>query len=186
MKELLLRRLLPSFDAFGYSLAMVAMAQTAALILIMLYEVVLRYGFNAPTLWANDLTYMTNGTLFLFGAAWTLRMNAHVRIDFLSTRLPLRLQHFINLAFYLALFLPLIWYVGNAQAFKAWRAWMRKELEGMSAWEPYVWPFYTGITIGIIGLGVQVIAETIRHAIGLADPKAVPPPGTSSAEHVRA
>ena len=184
MKALLLSRVLPPLDAVGRGLALVAMAQTAIMILIMLYEVVVRYGFNAPTLWANDLTYMTNGTLFLFGAAWTLRMNAHVRIDFLSMRLPVRFQHFVNLAFYLGLFLPLIWLVGSSQASKAMRAYVRRELETMSAWEPIVWPFYAGITIGIFGLGIQVIAESIRHAIGVADPKAVPRPGAG--EHVQA
>jgi len=184
VKSTLLTRVLPALDAVGYALAVVAMAQTAVMILIMMYEVIVRYGFNAPTLWANDLTYMTNGTLFLFGAAWTLRMNAHVRIDFLSTRLPVRLQHLINLAFYICLFLPLIWMVGSSQASKAMRAYVRRELETMSAWEPIVWPFYAGITIGIFGLGIQVIAESIRHAIGLADPKAVRPPGAG--EHVQA
>jgi TRAP-type mannitol/chloroaromatic compound transport system permease small subunit len=111
-------------------------------------------------------------------------MNAHVRIDFLSTLMPARVQHFVNLAFYVCLFLPLIWYVGSSQGQKAWRAWIKGELEGMSAWEPVVWPFYTGITVGIFGLGTQVVAEAIRHAIGLADPAAVPRPGTG--EHVQA
>jgi TRAP-type mannitol/chloroaromatic compound transport system permease small subunit len=184
MKSFVLQRVLPPLDAIGYGLAILAMVQTVLLNLVMIYEVIVRYGFNAPTLWANDMTYMTNGTLFLFGAAWTLRMNAHVRIDFLSTMLPVRFQHLINAAFYVCLFLPLIWYVGNSQGQKAWRAWVKGELEGMSAWEPVVWPFYTGITIGIAGLGIQVIAEAIRHGIGVVDPKAVPRPGTG--EHVQA
>lgn len=183
VKSLLLRRVLPPIDAIGYGLAILAMGQTVLLNLVMIYEVIVRYGFDAPTLWANDLTYMTNGTLFLLGAAWTLRMNAHVRIDFLSTLFPVRLQHFINLAFYVCLFLPLIWYVGLSQGQKAWRAWVKGELQNMSAWEPVVWPFYTGITIGVVGLGIQVVAEAIRHAIGLADPEAVPRPG--SGEHVQ-
>ena len=64
------------------------MVMIICLIAVMIYEVVARRVFNAPTIWAIDITYMTNGTLFLIGGAYTLQKNAHVRIDFLSSRLP--------------------------------------------------------------------------------------------------
>jgi TRAP-type mannitol/chloroaromatic compound transport system permease small subunit len=184
MRRALLERVYPALDSFGRLLAVIAMIQVVVIIAVQLYEVIARYVFNAPTLWGNDIAYMTNGTLFLLGAAYTLRMGAHIRIDFLATRLPLRLQHAINLLFYLGLFLPLLWYVGSASANKAWRAYLRGELESMSAWEPLVWPFYTGITIGLF---MQVLSETLRHAVGIADPAAVPPPGsTDPTTHVTA
>jgi TRAP-type mannitol/chloroaromatic compound transport system permease small subunit len=179
LSTFLLRRFCPILDGIGLALAVIAMIQVVVIIAVQLYEVIARYVFNAPTLWGSDIAYMTNGTLFLLGAAYTLRQGAHIRIDFLAARLPLRVQHTINLAFYLLLFLPLLWYVGSASANKAWRAWVRGELESMSAWEPYVWPFYTGITVGIAGLFLQVLAETLRHAIGVSNPRAVPPPGST-------
>ncbi len=178
MKRAILERVCPALDGFGWLLAVVAMVEVVVIIAVQLYEVVARYAFNAPTLWGSDIAYMTNGTLFLLGAAYTLRMGAHIRIDVLATRLPLRMQHAINLLFYLCLFLPMLWYVGSASANKAWRAWLKGELESMSAWEPLVWPFYTGISLGVLGLGLQVLSETMRHAIGVGDPAAVPPPGT--------
>jgi TRAP-type mannitol/chloroaromatic compound transport system permease small subunit len=178
MIPFLTRRLLPGLDNVARTLAVVAMVQIGILIVVMLYEVVARYGFNSPTLWANDITYMTNGTLFLLGAAWTLRRNQHIRIDFLARRLPVRVQHFINLAFYLALFLPLLWLIGSAATGKAWKAWKQGELEQMSAWEPVIWPFLAGIAIGVIALGLQCAAEAVRHVIGIVRPDAVPAPGT--------
>jgi len=179
MKQAILQRACPVLDTVGRALAVVAMAQVVVIIAVQIYEVIARYVFDAPTLWGSDIAYMTNGTLFLLGAAYTLRMGAHIRIDFLAARLSLRLQHGINLLFYLGLFLPLLWFVGSAAAGKAWLAYIRGELESMSAWEPLVWPFYTGMTIGLIGLALQVVSETLRHAVGIADPAAVPPPGAS-------
>jgi TRAP-type mannitol/chloroaromatic compound transport system permease small subunit len=179
MKRTLLERVCPALDGVGWLLAVIAMAEVVVIISVQLYEVVARYAFNSPTLWGNDIAYMTNGTLFLLGAAYTLRMGAHIRIDFLATRLPLRAQHAVNLLFYLMIFLPLLWYLGSASATKTWRAYLKGELESMSAWEPLVWPFYAGMTIGIVGLALQVLSETLRHAIGLADPDAVAPPGTT-------
>lgn len=179
MKKTLLARVCPALDGVGWLLAVIAMAEVVVIIAVQLYEVVARYVFNAPTLWGSDIAYMTNGTLFLLGAAYTLRMGAHIRIDFLAARLPLRAQHAINLLFYAAVFLPLLWYLGSASATKAWRAYLRGELESMSAWEPLVWPFYTGMTIGLVGLALQVLSEALRHAVGVTDPRAVPPPGTT-------
>ncbi|WP_420393737.1 TRAP transporter small permease subunit [Acuticoccus sp.] len=178
MKALLLHRILPALDRIGHALAGIAMVMIIVLVVVMLYEVVARRFFNAPTIWANDITYMTNGSLFLIGAAYALRRDAHVRIDFLATRLPVRLQHAINLAFYVGLFLPLLVLTSQSSIQKAWRAYERGTLENMSVWEPLVWPFLTGIALGVTGLAVQVVAEAIRHLIGVVDPSAVPPPGT--------
>jgi TRAP-type mannitol/chloroaromatic compound transport system permease small subunit len=186
VKKLLLERVCPGLDGLGWLLAVIAMAEVVAIIAVQLYEVVARYVFNAPTLWGSDIAYMTNGTLFLLGAAYTLRMGAHIRIDFLAIRFPLRIQHAINLLFYLAIFLPLLWYLGSAAANKAWRAYLKGELESMSAWEPLVWPFYTGIAIGLAGLFLQVVSEALRHAVGIGDPQAVPPPGTTDPTHATA
>ena len=46
------------------------------------YEVFARYLFNAPTVWAYDLTYMLYGALFMLGAAYALHKGAHIRTDF--------------------------------------------------------------------------------------------------------
>jgi len=68
----------------------------AILVVAMLYEVLARYVFNAPTLWAFDISYMLNGSIFILGAAFALQQDAHVRIDFL------------NLNFFPYQFLPLL------------------------------------------------------------------------------
>ncbi len=38
------------------------------MVLSLVYEVVARYFFNAPTTWAYDMTYMTYGAFFMLGA----------------------------------------------------------------------------------------------------------------------
>lgn len=173
MRQILLRRVLPAVERIGQVLAGVAMVMIIGLIAVMIFEVVARRVFNAPTIWAIDITYMTNGTLFLIGGAYTLQKNAHVRIDFLSSRFPVRVQHAVNLLFYLCIFIPLMWLTSHATVLKAHKAYVRGTLENMSTWEPVVWPFLTGIAIGIVGLTLQVIVETIRHAVGIVDPGAV-------------
>ncbi len=182
MKSLLLNRVLPAFDRVGAFLAVIAMVMIVALIGVMLFEVISRRFFNAPTIWAVDITYMTNGSLFLIGAAYTLRRDAHVRIDFLSSRMPRRVQHGINLGFYLLIFLPVLVMTSESSVIKTLRAFRRGTLENMSTWEPVVWPFLFGITLGVCGLTLQVFTESVRHTIGIADPSAVRLPGQAEVE----
>src|SRR6476469_4951403 len=47
----------------------------------LVYEVVARYLFNAPTEWAYDMTFMLYGTFFMLGAAYTLQKKGHIRTD---------------------------------------------------------------------------------------------------------
>ena len=176
LKTLLLKRVLPALDKVGQATAVIAMTMIVCLIAVMIFEVVARRVFNSPTIWAIDITYMTNGTLFLIGAAYTLQKNAHVRIDFLSSRFPVRVQHSINLAFYLCIFLPALWLTSHATVLKAHKAYVRGTLENMSTWEPVVWPFLTGIALGVVGLTLQIIIESIRHVFGIIDPDAVKAP----------
>ncbi len=51
------------------------------------YDVVARHVFNSPTIWADELSgYLLVAITFL-GAAYTLTMDAHVRVDTLIDRL---------------------------------------------------------------------------------------------------
>ena len=169
-------KILRGLDQVGRWLGVIAMLLMLLMIGAMIWEVVARRGFNAPTMWANTVSYMFNGTLFLLGAAFTLRANQHVRIDFASSRLPLRVQHAINAAFYLGIFLPAIAMTANFAIGKAIKAYERGTLESMSAWEPLIWPFLTGIAIGLASFALQVLIEAVRHLIGLWRPDAVPGP----------
>ena len=173
LRTLLLDRILPALDHVSRWLALVSITMTAVMIVVTVYEVVARKVFNAPTLWAGDITYMLNGTLFLVGAAFTLRMNGHVRIDFLATLLPFRLQHGINLLFYLVVLLPGLVVIASTSTSKAWTAFVKSEVETLSVWEPLVWPFYTGIAAGFLGLLLQVAIESVRHAFGIGNPHLV-------------
>ncbi len=176
MTESRLQAVLRRLDMIGTALGHVAMAMILLLIGAMIYEVIARKFFNAPSMWAITTSYMFNGTLFLIGAAFTLRLNQHVRIDFLSSRLPVRLQHAVNLLFYVLILLPALSSTAWFAVGKAWKAYVRGTLETMSAWEPVIWPFLTGISIGLASFVLQILIEAARHGIGIYDPRSVSAP----------
>lgn len=158
-----LERLLRPVDLASRQLTQAAMLLAYLLMTVMVFEVVARYGFGRPTIWAFDVSYMLNGSLFALGLAWTLRLGEHVRIDFLSTLLPPRLQNAILAAVYATLVLPAVSWVALAASRAAMRAWRTGEVEAVSPWAPVMWPFYSVLAVGIAALALQLVAETLRH-----------------------
>ena len=47
---------------------------------ISFYEVVMRYVFNAPTIWVHESASFLGACLFVFGGIYALATNKHVRV----------------------------------------------------------------------------------------------------------
>lgn len=168
--------MLALIDRVSKLIAYLAMLLIVGLICSTFYEVIARYGFDAPTVWSHDVSYMLNGAIFLLGLGFVLAKNLHVRVDFLSTRMPVRWQHGVNLIFDLFILLPAIGWVSWRACRQAWKSYESGAVEVVSPWAPLIWPFETGIALGLVGLFLQLIATIIRHAMGLRDPSSVPSP----------
>ena len=168
--------LLSLVDKLSELVSRIAMILVLGLVVAMFYEVIVRYAFNAPTIWSYDISYMFNAGIFLLGAAYTLSINQHIRIDFLSRLLPVRVQHFVNLAVLACLFLPAMSWITFRATRSAWHAFVSGKVEVVSPWAPVIWPFEGAIALGLICLCLQVVAQIIRHAYGVHDPDSVPAP----------
>jgi len=139
------------------------------LILVCVYEVAARYLFNAPTIWAFDITFMVHGALFMVTGAYGLQHRMHVRIDLLSVRLPLWMQHLANIVCYLFFFIPAMLLSSDAAFRRTWSAYATDEVELASAWGPLVWPFFLGIAVGAGVMVLQSCVETVRHVVGIVE-----------------
>ena len=164
-----MKTLLSVIDRISQMLGRISELVVVLLIASMLYEVVARYVFGAPTLWAFDIAYMSTGALFVLGAAQTLREDAHVRIDVLSSRFPPRLRGAIDGVAFLFLLCPIFAMLARIAGQKAWRAFLNGEVETVSPWAPLMWPFYSVLTLGLAVLALQLAAQGIRALI--APPK---------------
>lgn len=159
-------RVLSAIDRISVFFGAVAVALLGLLVVDMMYEVVLRRVFNAPTLWAFDIAYMSNGAIFLLAAGFTLLHNEHIRIDFLSTRMPRKYQDAVNACAYLLMFWFLTYAVfGSIREFAI--AFRTGELEPTSPWAPQIWPFYLAIMTGTCVFSLQCIAQFIKHILSI-------------------
>ena len=76
------------------------------LVFSLTYEGIARYLFNAPTLWAYDLSYMLYGAIFMLGAHYTLQRGAHIRTDMLWEKFSPRVKGRIDAIAYIFFFFP--------------------------------------------------------------------------------
>lgn len=147
-------------------------ALVVPLFLIMGYEVFMRFLFNLPTFWAYELAYMITGAHFVLGIACVTKRRQHVRIDFLYTHFPPRLQAFIDFAIYFFFLLPVsVWITWRLGAV-ALEAFQVGETSGESAWNPVIWPIRAIAAFGFALFCLQILAEAIksfRTVTGVSD-----------------
>jgi len=121
-------------DKFSIGLSKVTKYLTAVIVIIMAYEVFLRYVFNDPTLWVTEMSLWLGGMIYLFSGVYTMQKRAHIRIDILYQIVPKKVKRVFNL---ISLFCILAFTV--ALVVGAWNsslsALMRWETFG-TAWNP--------------------------------------------------
>lgn len=132
------------------------------LIVSMVYEVIARHMFGAPTFWAYELGYMLAGSSYMFGIAYCLKQGAHVRVDFIYEKLPPRWQATVDIVGYVFLLLPGLIWLDKGLFDYAYEAYQYNEVTGESAWNPVVWPFRSAWVLGFVVFTLQVIAEVLK------------------------
>jgi TRAP-type mannitol/chloroaromatic compound transport system permease small subunit len=129
---------------------------------IVVYEVLLRYAFNRPTIWAFDVEYMVGSFFWMIGLAYCLKHGGHVRVDFLYSRLSVRWQAIIDVVFAVTMFFPvfglLVWKMVPWVVF----SWASDERSLLGFWYPVMYPWKTGILVAFALLLLQGVAEFIR------------------------
>jgi TRAP-type mannitol/chloroaromatic compound transport system permease small subunit len=132
------------------------------LVLIVSYEVIARYAFNAPTIWSFDMTYMLYGTIFMLGSAYALHKGAHIRTDFFFERWSVKTKGIIDSVAYLVFFFPSFVLFLFVSANEAWYAFGIGETSEQTPWRPILWPFKAVVPLTCLLLLVQGISETLK------------------------
>jgi TRAP-type mannitol/chloroaromatic compound transport system permease small subunit len=139
--------------------------QVVALILLptlfcILYEIIARYVFAKPTMWASELMIYFCAVLYVLGAAWTLQVGRHVKIDMVYSRLSPRGQRVLDLITFpfFTLYLVMLLWVGFRFALDSIAI---RESSG-TPWNPPIYPMKFIFVIGCAMLLLQGAAKFIR------------------------
>jgi TRAP-type mannitol/chloroaromatic compound transport system permease small subunit len=123
------------------------------------FEVVMRYLFHRPTVWATESIIFGCAFVYVIGAAWTMLTNRHVKIDLVYEKISLRGQKFLDFItfFFFALYIGFMLWVGFNYA---WESFQLGETTG-SNWSPPIYPVKIAFVIGVFLLLLQGIAKAI-------------------------
>lgn len=135
------------------------------LTVVLCYEVIMRYAFNAPTKWAFDMSYMLGGSYFVLGQAYTLQKRKHVRIDLFYMLFTPRTKAALEIFFYLLFFFPLFGLLLYHLIPYVYFSWVMQERSMQGYWMPILYPFKTVMPVGIFLLLLQGLAEFARAII---------------------
>jgi TRAP-type mannitol/chloroaromatic compound transport system permease small subunit len=139
----------------GKIIALLILPMVASLV----YEVIGRYFFNRPTIWASDLSTILYGGFFMLGAAYALQRQQHIRTDFIYEKWSIRTRGLVDSILYILLYFPglgIFMWVGWEYA---WTSTMLQERIVTSPWMPIIWPLKLTMPIATILLLIQGISE---------------------------
>jgi TRAP-type mannitol/chloroaromatic compound transport system permease small subunit len=133
------------------------------LMVVVLYEVVMRHFFNAPTGWGYDTCWMLYSAQFMIGGAYTLLHKGHIRIDIVYNILSPRGKLIFDTVLYAAVVLfVMVVFTWAGVKFSAY-AWSAGEKLSTTNWFFPSGPSKTIIPVAFFLLGLQSLAEFVRN-----------------------
>jgi TRAP-type C4-dicarboxylate transport system permease small subunit len=140
-----------------------------AAVVITAYEVVMRYLFDAPTVWAFELTILLCAICYLLSGGFVTAQRKHIAITSVYDLMPARIRWWLDL---LAMLTGIL-----AMGLLVWAAWRPAVLAVTivertgSAWNspsPAIIKPLIAVGAGLIVL--QLLVQLYRHLTGQADP----------------
>ena len=165
----LARKIVGNIDILSHWTGKITCLMLLPVIISMVYEVVARKLFIAPTDWAYDTSRMFSGAMFMAGAGYALMRGVHIRADFLYRGWQKTTQARIDAALYLLFYFPamlfFLW-ISAEYTLKSWVTWERTMDTALMA--PLA-PARTAMPLGALFLLLQGIAELLRCRYDMDD-----------------
>ena len=139
----------------------------AIVVPVMLYEVVARYLFNAPTIWGMELAVLLFGPYFLLGGPYLLHLKGHVALDVARERMSPSWQRRFDLLNYpvIVVFCIILLYYSLPSALSAFSY----RETSFSAWNPPIWPFKATVPLALVLMLLQAVVEFLNTLFTPAD-----------------
>jgi TRAP-type mannitol/chloroaromatic compound transport system permease small subunit len=132
---------------------------------IIIFDVVMRYVFNAPTRWAFDVTKQLYGFYFVMLGGYALRHQSHVRVDLVTERFAPLTRRWVEVAGYLIFFFPFAWVFMTRSWDFGMTSWNQGETTYGSVQLP-VYPIKLAMAVAAGLLFLQGIAEVLKLILG--------------------
>jgi TRAP-type mannitol/chloroaromatic compound transport system permease small subunit len=141
------------------------------MLFVAVYEVFMRYLFNAPTSWGFELTIFIYGVHFILGYSFTDAFDGHVRVDVFTARMAPRKKAIIEIITLLVIFFPFMTLMTIFAGKFAFLSASMKELAS-SSWAPPIWPVKIMMVVGFALLWLQGLGNLFKNLHTALNPAA--------------
>jgi TRAP-type mannitol/chloroaromatic compound transport system permease small subunit len=151
-------------DTINEYLGRVFMLGALAIMVVIVIEVVSRYFFHSPTIWAYELMIMIEACYVILISAFGLLRGAYVCVDVVTGRFSQTTQDIIKLITHLIFLFPFVFLLVPY----AWNFFIDSYTSGetlYSMWVVPVWPKKIGLAIGLTLLAAQAVSEECKLII---------------------
>lgn len=128
-----------------------------------MYEVLMRNAFRAPSIWAMDVSMGLYGIYFMLGSPYCLLTGNHIRTDFFYHAWSVRKKAAVDLFNYIVFFIPthiVFLYIATGYSYKSF---LQNETSVTSPWMPIIWPIKMAIPICVLLTLLQGIGEILKN-----------------------
>tara|TARA_R110000782_G_scaffold108284_1_gene196736 strand:+ start:452 stop:895 length:444 start_codon:yes stop_codon:yes gene_type:complete len=129
--------------------------------------VVMRYGFGQGMTALQESVSYLHGTVFMLGAAYTLKHGGHVRVDIFYRRFSPRTKAWVDSIGSIVFLLPLCGLILITSWDFTLNAWAIHETSVEPGGLPFVYLLKTLLPLMAINLAMQGFAELLRNAMVL-------------------
>ncbi len=159
----MLLRLEHAIDRFSDAIGAIASATMVLMMLDVFYDAVARYFFRTGSIAMQELEWHFFSVVFLFGMAYTLKEDGHVRVDVLYDRFPPRLKAIVNVGGTLLLLVPLSFLVIEGSLPFVREAWETGEISGDPGGLPHRWIIKAAIPVAFVFLLISAVGFVLRN-----------------------
>lgn len=144
---------------FGWIVAFLIVPMIA----IMIWEIVMRYFFNQPSVWAYEISLFLYGGYIVLAGAYTHLAGSHVNVDIIWGRLSLRWRAILDVltSFFVFFFLGVLFWESLKITIDSWQLGETT----MTHWQPVYYPLRTTVPVACFLFILQAVAKLIRDVL---------------------
>jgi len=153
-------RLLRSIDRLNSVLGRVFAVLLVPMAGIVILDVILRFVFNRPSMWAYESSLFLYGGYIVLTGAYTLSVKGHVNVDIIYGSRSPRMKAILDVCT-AVLFFVFVWYLLTYSLEQTIQSWQMQETTN-TLWHPPYYPLRTTLPVACILLLLQGTAKLIR------------------------
>ncbi len=151
-----------AIDKFIRQIGNVVCGVNGLLVLAIIGNVALRYGFNNGQVWIEELQWPLYGAGVMMGLSYAQVNDSHIRVDILHARFSDRTKRIVEIIGILLFIMPFIWVVFYHSLDFVYDAWRTGERSDAPLGLPFRWAIKAVIPLSFGLLGLAILSRLYR------------------------